>query len=91
MPKSFSNPIDVHRWLRSDETDTREDCGFMHWGPTTDNLIVYLFPFEQKLAITAELWRPTHRPAEEIGLIAQHTLREGDLISVLVRAIELLD
>jgi hypothetical protein len=83
-----SDSIQAHKELRSDQTNLPEEFQFMHWGPTTDNLISFLFKRENHLIITSEFWRSTHRPANEIGLITETRLLQGDLVNTLAQAIE---
>jgi hypothetical protein len=89
-PYNCKDPTEIHHRLRSDATDLPEQYWFLHCGPTTDNMATYLFKCEEGLVITSEFWRPTHRPANEIGLIFQTKLKVNDLIRTLDQTIDAL-
>lgn len=45
------------------------NLGFMGWGPTTDNLLVFLLPVFGRIYLSYEFWRETHQPASEVGRV----------------------
>lgn len=42
---------------------------FLDWGPTTDSLTSFLFPFGKELYLTYEFWRDAHEPKEDVGRV----------------------
>lgn len=63
----------------------------LHWGPTTDNIICFLFPIHGKLYLTFEFWRDTHQPSEEIGQVFGVEITPYEIIRICETAIEVLD
>lgn len=70
-PFAGLSPAAVHRQLLTNDDGLQEQWWFLHWGPTTDNVLAYLFPDGDHLAITLEFRREEHLRLhpEHIGAI----------------------
>lgn len=57
----------------------------LHWGPTTDNLIAYLFRDEDRLVITLRFWREEHLSShpDDIGAVFVAELLVDEFVGIL--------
>jgi hypothetical protein len=87
-------PAAVHRQLLTDEDGgLREQCWFLHWGPTTDNVLAHLIRDENHLLITLEFWRKEHLRLhpEHAGAIFAVEIEADELARILQNAAAALD
>ncbi len=85
-----TNALDAHRWCRGDDSGGAERFWFMHWGPTTDNVITFLFELDGQMVITSQFWRSTHEPKSELGAVHEASLDRAELIDLLKQAVDVL-
>lgn len=89
----------IHRFIYSTRSEGAENYGiendeiyplysFMDWGPTTDNLVCFVFPHNDELILTYEFWRPEHMPSSEIGVVESVIISRQELTAVLSLAIK---
>jgi hypothetical protein len=81
-------PAAVHRQLLADEDGLRERWRFLHWGPTTDNVLGHLFRDGDHLVITVEICRQEHfrRHPEHIGAVFVAEIEAEELGGILQNA-----
>lgn len=63
----------------------RRTCRVLLWGPTTDNVLAYLFREEDQLVITLEFWREEHLLShpEDTGAVFVAGIPSGEFIGIL--------
>jgi hypothetical protein len=78
--------------LLADDHGLRERWWFLQWGPTTDNVLVHLFPEGNHLVITVEFCREEHlrRNPEHIGAVFVAEIEAGELAGILQSAVATL-
>lgn len=81
-------PAAVHRQFLANDDEMPEQYWFLHWGPTTDNVIAYLFPSGDHLALTAGFWREEHlrRHPEHVGAVFAAEIEAEELAGILCDA-----
>lgn len=87
LPPPFPGlpPEAAHRRLQAEDGERREQWWFLRWGPTTDNVVTYLFRDGERLVITAEFWRDEHlqRHPEHAGAVFAAEIPAEELATVL--------
>ena len=99
LPFPDVSPAVAHRRLRALRSDKDWDDAlyFQHrifdWGPTTDNVIAFLFPKGSHLAITLEFWREEHlrQHPEHVGEVFVAEIGADELAEILESAAAQLD
>jgi hypothetical protein len=75
---------EVHRRLNAVDDGSREQYWVMlHWGETTDNISALTFRRHDRIIITFEFWRPTHRNPGDVGRVFVVEMAEKELLRVL--------
>ncbi|HEX4909540.1 MAG TPA: hypothetical protein VFV64_02115 [Permianibacter sp.] len=84
----------IHTFLMSTRDSESENYGleddrlypyyrFLDWGPTTDNLTSFLFPFGNELYLTYEFWRDAHKPKEDVGRVFGVSTSQHQIVSAI--------
>ncbi|MCW2913819.1 MAG: hypothetical protein JWN52_1887 [Actinomycetia bacterium] len=81
----------THQRLRAD--DERDQCLFLHWGPTTDNVLAHLFRDGDHLTITLQFWRESHLRLhpEHVGTVFVIEIDTEEFIEILRDTITALE
>ena len=93
---------EIHRFIESTRDEDSNNYNiendelyyiyrFMDWGPTTDNISSFLFPFNEKWVLTYEFWRKEHKNKEEIEVVNSIEVNTEELISTIREAIRELE
>jgi hypothetical protein len=85
-PHPEGTPEQVHRMLLASNDGLPERYRFMDWGPTTDNVIAFIFRDADRIRITCSFWRATHHRPDELGQVFHAELSERELLLILVKA-----
>ena len=85
-------PAAIHQQLLTDDDGLGEQWWFLHWGPTTDNVLAYLFRDGDRLVITMEFWREEHlrRHPEHRGAVFVAEIEAEELADILQNAVGVL-
>jgi hypothetical protein len=85
-------PAAVHRQLYAVNDGSRERWWFLQWGPTTDNVLAFLFRDGDHLMITVEFWREEHlrRHPEHMGTVFVAEIEAEELAAILQDAVAAL-
>ena len=85
-------PAAIHQQLLTDDDGLGEQWWFLHWGPTTDNVLAYLFRDGDRLVITMEFWREEHlrRHLEHRGAVFVAEIEAEELADILQNAVGVL-
>ena len=91
------SPAAAHQHLLAGIRDYEEDYEryriFDRWGPTTDNLLAFLFRDEDRLVITSQFWREEHllKHPEHVETVFVAELRAAEFAGVLEELVAVLD
>ncbi len=77
--------LDIPEEIERDDS-RRFEYFFMDWGPTTDNLAMFLFREDGIANITFEFWRENHHNPEEKGVVFVVSMPENELKELLLEA-----
>jgi uncharacterized protein (TIGR02996 family) len=72
LPYPELDPAENHRWIHvldGDLAHQRERHGWLHCGPTTDNITSYLFGDGDDAIFTFAFWRSEHPRPHELGQV----------------------
>ncbi|GII28446.1 hypothetical protein [Planotetraspora mira] len=98
LPLAFAvSPVATHQRLVDATRGAEEDYGrfwiFNDWGPTTDNVLAFLFRDGDQLLITSEFWREDHlsEHPEHAGRVFVAELQAGEFVGILEELVAVLD
>ena len=92
VPFAGLSPVAVHRRLvagsgceQDDDELRRRFRAFDRWGPTTDNVLAFLFRQGEQLTITVQFWREEHlcEHPGHAGTVFALEIRAGELVEIL--------
>lgn len=83
--------IEMHKRLAVSENREGARFAFPDWGPTTDNLLGYLFRRGEHFTMTFEFWRQEHTVPEERGVVFLAEVSEQELVGVLEEMLTALE
>jgi len=90
LPYPELSPEGNHRRLHEGEWHDLRSYRFMDWGPTTDNVLSFIFSRGTDMLITFEFLRETHPRSEEIGKVFVAEMPERQLLRCLHQAVSVL-
>ncbi len=90
LPFAGLSPVATHQRFKTATDDDpicelREQFWFLHWGPTTDNLVTYVFRDGDHLVITLQFWREAHLldHPEHVGRVFEVKIEPAEFAGIL--------
>ncbi|MFF2086816.1 hypothetical protein ACFVVM_23835 [Nocardia sp. NPDC058176] len=90
LPFAGLSPVATHRRFGTATDDDpigemREQFGFLHWGPTTDNVQTFVFRDGDHMVITLQFWRAAHLldHPEHVGRVFEVEIESAELADIL--------
>jgi hypothetical protein len=83
LPFSGLSVTENHIRVRAERGKSRERHRFFNWGPTTDNVICFLFRHLASLHLTFEFWRDNHHDSTDMGRVFTVAITERELLRTL--------